>query len=60
VDAHSGKNPYIEAYKNLGIAYSASGDKDKARESLEEGLRLANEQGLDETATEIENLLGDL
>ena len=60
VDAHSGKNPYIEAYKNLGIAYSASGDKDKAKASLEEGLRLANEQGLKETATEIENLLGDL
>ena len=60
VDAHSGKNLYIEAYKNLGIAYSASGDKDKAKESLEEGLKLANEQGLKETATEIENLLGDL
>jgi tetratricopeptide (TPR) repeat protein len=60
VDAHSGKNPYIEAYKNLGIAYSASGDKDKAREYLEEGLRLANEQGLKETATEIEKLLGEL
>jgi tetratricopeptide (TPR) repeat protein len=60
VDAHSGKNHYIEEYKNLGIAYSARGDKDKAEEALEEGLRLANEQGLDETATEIENLLGDL
>nr|CBH39684.1 conserved hypothetical protein, containing TPR repeat [uncultured archaeon] len=60
VDAHSGKNLYIEAYKNLGIAYSASGDKDKARDYLEEGLRLANEQGLEETATEIENLLDKL
>ncbi|RCV64144.1 Tetratricopeptide (TPR) repeat containing protein [Methanophagales archaeon] len=60
VDPHSGENLYIEAYKNLGIAYSASGDKDKAKEALEEGLKLANEQGLKETATEIENLLGDL
>ena len=60
VDEYSGKNPYIVAHKNLGIAYSASGDKDKARKYLEEGLRLANEQGLEETATEIENLLGDL
>jgi tetratricopeptide (TPR) repeat protein len=60
VDTHSGKNLYVEGHKNLGIAYSASGDKGKARENLEEGLRLANEQGLDETATEIENLLDKL
>ena len=43
VDVHSGKNFYIEAYKNLGIVYSETGDKEKAREYLEEGLRLANE-----------------
>ena len=60
VDAHSGKNLYIDAYKNLGIAYSEIGDKDKAKEYLEEGLKLANEQELGETATEIEKLLSDL
>jgi tetratricopeptide (TPR) repeat protein len=60
VDAHSGKNLYIEAHKNLGIAYSETGDKEKAREYFDEGLRLANEQGLEKTAKEIQDLLGEL
>ena len=62
VEPHEGEHYYLEAYKNLGAYYSEIGEKEKARDYFEAGLRLAKEQCVDKmnVVKEIEDLLGEL
>jgi tetratricopeptide (TPR) repeat protein len=53
-------NYYIEAHKNLGLVYSKLGDKEKAKEYFEKAIGIAKEQGLKQTAKEMEELLNRL
>lgn len=47
----------IEGVKNIGIAYSKMGDKQKAKRFYQEALSIAEERGLNFTKKEIEELL---
>ena len=55
-----GKDFYVEATKNLGIAYREMGDDEKAKFYLEEALKRAElpQVGMSITAKEIRELLG--
>ena len=55
-----GKDFYVEATKNMGIAYREMGDAEKAKSYLEEALKRAElpEVGMSITAKEIRELLG--
>jgi tetratricopeptide (TPR) repeat protein len=50
----------VEGCKNLGIAYSKMGDKEKAKEFYQEALSIAEGRGLQFTKEEIEKLLKEL
>ncbi len=50
----------VEGRKNIGIAYSKMGDKEKAKEFYQEALSIAEERGLQFTQKEIEELLKEL
>ena len=47
----------VEGRKNIGIAYSKMGDKEKAKEFYQEALSIVVERGLHFTKKEIEELL---
>jgi tetratricopeptide (TPR) repeat protein len=50
----------VEGRKNIGIAYSKMGDKEKAEQFYQEALSIAEERGLPFTKIEIEELLKEL
>ena len=50
----------VEGRKNIGIAYSKMGDKEKAEQFYQEALSIAEERGLQFTQKEIEELLKEL
>ncbi|HID19852.1 MAG TPA: tetratricopeptide repeat protein [Methanophagales archaeon] len=50
----------VEGRKNIGIAYSKMGDKEKAEQFYQEALSIAEERGLQFTKMEIEELLKEL
>ena len=50
----------VEGCKNIGIAYSKMGDKEKAQQFYQEALSVAEERGLNFTKIEIEELLEEL
>ena len=51
---------YVDGRKNIGIAYSKMGDKEKAKEFYQEALSMAEGRGLQFTKEEIEKLLKEL
>ena len=51
---------YAEGHKNIGIAYSEMGNKEKAREYYERAISVAKEQGLEFTEKKVEELLKEL
>ena len=50
----------VEGRKNIGIAYSKMGDKEKAKEFYQEALSIVEERGLHFTKNEIEGLPKEL
>lgn len=51
---------YLPMYYQLGLLYAQQQQKEQAKETLQEGLRLAEKLGNKHTYTELEFLLDDI